>query len=413
MTTASGALAVLSVFRHRNYRLFFAGQLVSLMGTWITSVAQGWLVYRLSNSPFLLGLVSFAGQVPVFFVASFGGMIADRVDRRRLLVVTQTLSMLQSTVLAVLTLTGMITVPEIVGLALFQGTVNAFDIPTRQAFTVEMVGRKDLRNAIALNSMMFNLARIVGPTVAGLLIAVAGEGVCFSIDAVSYAAVLVGLMLMVVQAKPRRVTGRPLQEIRDGFAYSWRSPQIRIVLLLVGACAAFGASYISLMPAVARDVLHQGSEGLGYLMGSIGVGALFGAYALARVPDRYLTLAPIVAAGGFGLFLVLFANSHWLPLSVALLIPTAFCLMLLGGSSNTIIQTVSHEHFRGRVIAFYTMSFMGMMPWGALVLGWLAGRIGIGEAVTLGGVICVASALAAYYARTRGGLSLDKASSTG
>ncbi|MDE2163990.1 MAG: MFS transporter [Alphaproteobacteria bacterium] len=398
MTRASGALELLKVFRHRNYRLFFSGQLVSLMGSWITTVAQGWLVYRLSNSPFLLGLTTFAGQVPVFFVASFGGMIADRVDRRRLLVITQTLSMLESLALAVLTLLGIIQVWQIILLALFQGVVNAFDIPTRQAFTIDMVGRQDLRYAISLNSMMFNLARILGPTIAGLLIAVAGEGACFSVDAVSYAAVLVGLLLMAVPPHVPRVTGRPLQEIKDGFFYTWNSPQIRNPLLLVAACAAFGVSFMSLMPAVARDVLHEGSVGLGYLMSSVGVGALFGAYALARVPDRYLTLAPVAAAAGFGLSIILFAHSHWLLLSMGLLLPAAFGQMLLGGSTNTIVQTFSEDRFRGRVISFYTMCFMGMMPWGALTLGWLASHIGISEAVTLGGSVCVLAAVTAYYA---------------
>jgi MFS family permease len=392
----TGALGLLGVFRHRNYRLFFAGQLVSLMGTWITNVAQGWLVYRLSHSPFLLGLATFAGQVPVFFIAPFGGMIADRVDRRRLLVLTQALSMLESGVLAVLTLTGLVQVWQIVGLALFQGTVNAFDIPTRQSFTVDMVGPKDLRNAIALNSMMFNLARIVGPAVAGLLIAAAGEGLCFSIDAFSYCAVLVSLLLMVVPLKPRHVPGRPLAAIRAGFVYAFGTAEIRVVLLTVGVCAAFGASYLSLMPAFARDVLHEGSQGLGFLMCAIGVGALCGAYALARVPDRYLTLTPILAAGAFGVFLILFAHSHWLWLSIALLVPSAFSLMLLGGSSNTIVQTVSAEKFRGRVVSLYTVSFMGMMPWGALALGWLAGRIGVDEAVSAGGAVCLIAAFAAW-----------------
>ncbi|MDE2182780.1 MAG: MFS transporter [Alphaproteobacteria bacterium] len=399
---APGALELLKVFRHRNYRLFFAGQLVSLMGTWITSVAQGWLVYRLSHSPFYLGLATFAGQVPVFFVASFGGMIADRVDRRRLLVLTQMLSMLESVALAVLTLLGVIQVWEIILLALFQGTVNAFDIPTRQAFTIDMVGREDLRFAISLNSMMFNLARILGPTVAGLIIAAAGEGVCFSIDAVSYAAVLVGLLLMVVPPHPRRVQGHPLQEIGEGFRYTASSPRLRNPLLLVAACAAFGVSFMSLMPAVARDVLHAGSEGLGLLMSSVGAGALIGAYALARVSDRWLMLTPAAAAACFGLAIILFAQSHWLMVSMALLLPAAFGQMLLGGSVNTIIQTLSVDRFRGRVISIYTISFMGMMPWGALLIGWTAARIGIAEAVTLGGAVCLLAAAAAYFTRDRG-----------
>jgi MFS family permease len=396
-----GALELLKVFRHRNYRLFFAGQLVSLMGTWITTVAQGWLVYRLSHSPFYLGLATFAGQVPVFFVAAFGGMIADRVDRRRLLVLTQALSMLESAALAVLTLLGIIQVWEIILLALFQGMVNAFDVPTRQAFTIEMVGREDLRYAISLNSMMFNLARILGPVVAGLVIAAAGEGACFTIDAFSYAAVLVGLVLMVVPPHRAPPRGRPLQEIRDGFRYTWASRALRNPILLVAACAAFGISFMSLMPAVARDVLNTGSEGLGLLMSSIGAGALIGAYALARVPDRWFLLAPAAAAGLFGLSIILFAQSHLLILSMALLLPAAFGQMLLGGSTNTIIQTLSEDRYRGRVISFYTMAFMGMMPWGALILGWLAAHIGISEAVTLGGAICIAAATVFYFAGER------------
>ena len=396
---ASSALALLRVFRHRNYRLFFSGQLVSLMGTWMQSIAQGWLVYALTHSPFLLGVTSFAGQVPVFFVTAFGGTIADRVDRRRMLIVTQSLATIQAATLAVLTLTGVVKVPEVIALALCMGLVNAFDIPTRQAFTVDMVGREDLRNAISLNSVMFNLARIVGPTAAGLLVAVAGEGVCFAINAFSYGAVLTSLFLIRVPPRPHRVPEHPLRELKAGALYAWNTAQIRNSLLLVAACAAFGASYLALMPAVARDVLHQGSEGLGFLMGSVGLGALFGAYALARVPERLLTLTPVLAAAGFGVSLVLFAHSHSLPLSMALLLPTSFSLMLLGGSTNTMIQTVAHDHFRGRVVSFYTMSFMGMMPWGSLVLGWTATHLGVGEAVTIGGAICVLAALAAYYAR--------------
>jgi len=396
---APSALALLRVFRHRNYRLFFSGQLVSLMGTWMQSIAQGWLVYALTHSPFLLGVTSFAGQVPVFFMAAFGGIIADRVDRRRALMVTQSSAMILAAVLAALTLSGVVKVTEVIGLALCMGLVNSFDIPTRQAFTVDMVGRDDLRNAISLNSVMFNLARIIGPTAAGLLVAVAGEGVCFALNAVSYGAVLTSLFLIRVPERPQRVAEHPLRELKAGALYAWQSRHIRNSLLLVAACAAFGASYLALMPAVARDVLHQGSAGLGYLMGSVGLGALIGAYALARVPDIFLSRTPMVAAGGFGLSLILFAHSHSLLLSMALLLPTAFFLMLLGGSTNTIIQTVAHDHVRGRVISFYTMSFMGMMPWGSLVLGWIASRIGVGEAVTIGGTICFLAGVLAWYSR--------------
>jgi MFS family permease len=389
-------LSLLRVFRHRNYRLFFAGQLISLMGTWMQSVAQGWLVYSMTHSPLLLGLTSFCGQIPVFFIAPFGGTISDRVDRRRLLIVTQGLSMLQAAVLATLTLTHFVQVWHIVALAFSMGLINAFDVPTRQAFTIEMVGRDDLRNAIALNSVMFNLARVIGPSAAGLLVAFAGEGVCFALNALSYAAVLAGLVLMQVPPRVRPIPGHPLREMQAGFAYAWSMKPIRVALLLVAVSSCFGASYLALMPAFARDVLHEGSQGLGFLMASVGVGALGGAYMLSRVHDRHLMLTPVLAAGGFGVSLILFSHSHWLPLSMALLLPTAFCLMLLGGSTNTILQTVSDDHMRGRVVALYAVAFMGMMPWGSLLLGWLATHIGVGEAVSIGGVVVIASALAAY-----------------
>lgn len=396
--TAPSALALLQVFRHRNYRLFFSGQLVSLMGTWITAVAQGWLVYSMTHSPFLLGVTSFAGQVPVFFFATFGGMISDRMDRRKMLMLTQGLAMCQAAALAILTLTGLIQVWQIIALALFKGVVNAFDVPTRQAFTIEMVGREDLRNAISLNSMMFNLARIIGPTIAGILVATVGEGLCFTIDAFSYGAVLISLFLMHFAPRPRRIVERPWQEFKAGFAYVWQVREIRVALMLIAVCSAFGASYIPLLPAFARDVLHEGSQGLGLLYGAIGCGALGGAYVLARVRDKYLSLTPIVAAAAFGVALIGFSQSHWLPLSLFLLLPTSFGLMLLGGSTNTIIQIASSDEMRGRVVSFYTMFFLGMMPWGSLLLGWIASKAGVPEAVMIGGSVCVFAALAAYSA---------------
>src|ERR1700685_4593980 len=332
------ALAFLTVFRHRNYRLFFSGQLVSLMGTWIINVTQGYLVYSLTHSPLLLGVVSFAGQVPVFFFSAFGGMISDRFDRRRMLLLTQSLACAESAALAVLTLTHLIQVWMVVCLALFQGFVNAFDVPVRQAMTVEMVGREDLRHAMSLNSMMFNLARVVGPPVAGILIAVVGIGICFSLDALSYGAVIVCLTLMFFPPRPVRKHAQPLRAVRQGFVYVWRTREIRVSILLIACCSAFGASYLTLLPAVARDILHQGSEGLGFLYGAVGAGALMGAYALARVPDRHLLATPVVAALSFGLSLLAFSQSHVYWLSLMLLMPCAFSLMLLGGSTNSIIQ---------------------------------------------------------------------------
>ncbi len=395
----SSALALLTVFRHRNYRLFFSGQLVSLMGTWMQTVAQAWLVYRLTHSPFLLGLTSFCAQVTVFFMASFGGMIADRVDRRRMLIVTQALSMIQAALLAILTIAGAIQVWEIIALAFGIGLINSVDVPTRQAMTLDMVGRGDLRHAIALNSMMFNLARVIGPSVAGALIAIAGEGPCFAVNTLSFAAVLSSLILMRLPQRPRYPAGRPLPEIAAGYRYSFSMPEIRTALMLVGVSSMFGAAYLSLLPAFAHDILHGASTSYGTLMTAVGIGALIGAYGLSRIRERWLRRAPIASAAVFGLCLIAFAHSHVLLLSVLLLLPTACSLMLLGGTTNTLIQMKADEQFRGRVISHYTQAFLGMMPWGSLLLGWLASRIGIAETVTIGGGIVMASAAIAYFNR--------------
>src|SRR5215469_4259918 len=394
-----GALAFLKVFQHRNYRLFFTGQLVSLMGTWITNVTQGWLVYSLTHSPLLLGVTSFAGSVPVFFFSAFGGAIADRFDRRRMLLLTQSLACLESLGLAILTLTHWIKVWEIVCLALFQGFIYAFDVPIRQAMTVEMVGKEDLRHAISLNSMMFNLARVIGPSIAGILIALVGAGICFSIDAVSYGAVIVSLVLMHFVARPPRKHAAPFRAVKDGFLYVWHTRELRVSLVLIAFCSAFGAAYLSLLPAFARDVLHQGSEGLGFLYTAVGAGAFSGAYALARVPDKHLFATPVVAALSFGISLILFSQSHLFGLSLVLLLPASFSLMLLGGSTNSIIQLLSRDDMRGRVVAFYAMGFLGMMPWGALLLGFLAEHFGTSRAITMGGVVCILAALLAWYDR--------------
>ena len=405
----TSAFAFLRVFHHRNYRLFFTGQLISLMGTWITNVTQGFLIYSLTHSPFLLGLVSFASSVPVFFFSAFGGMISDRFDRRRLLLLTQSLSCLESAVLAVLTLTHVIQVWMVVLLALFQGVVNAFDIPLRQAMIVEMVGKEDLRHAISLNSMMFNLARVIGPPVAGILIALVGIGICFALDAVSYGAVIVCLTLMWFPPRPLRKHANPLRAIRQGFVYVWREREIRVSILLIACCSAFGASYLTLLPAVARDILHQGSEGLGFLYGAVGTGALLGAYALARVPDRHLLATPVVAALSLGVSLLAFSQSHFYWLSLILLMPCAFSLMLLGGSTNSIIQLVSRDDMRGRVVSLYAMGFLGMLPWGSLVQGFLAEHLGIGTALLIGGGICILVALVAGYDRRGAGWQLKAA----
>ncbi len=394
-----GALSLLNVFRHRNYQLFFTGQLVSLMGTWMQTIAQGWLVYKLTGSHLLLGLTAFCSQVTVFFMASLGGMIADRVDRRKMLLVTQGLAMLQAAVLAVLTLTGRVQVWEIIALAFGLGLINSVDVPTRQSMTLDMVGRGDLRHAIALNSMMFNLARVLGPAAAGWIIHLVGAGVCFGLNAFSFAAVLTSLFLMRLPERRARVQEHPLREVAEGYRYTLASPRILSSLMLVAVSSAFGAAYLSMMPAIASDVLHGDSRVLGNLWTSVGAGALIGAYLLSRVPERWLYTIPALASGAFGLCLVGFSQSRIEWLSMALLLPTACSLMLLGGTTNTIIQTTASENFRGRVISHYTQCFLGMMPWGSLMLGAVATRLGVADAVMIGGCVVIAAAGVAWFQR--------------
>jgi MFS family permease len=400
---------LLSVFRHRNYRLFFTGQLVSLMGSWMQNTAQPWLVYDITHSKLLLGVVSFCSTVPVFFITPFGGMVADRVDRRKFLLVTQTAAMLQAAVLAVLTLLHMIQVWEIVCLALTMGLINAFDVPTRQSMTLDMVGREDLRHAISLNSMMFNAARVVGPTLAGALIALVGEGICFALNAASFGAVLFSLLLMRLQERPPRINQNALREVVEGYRYSFANPQIRLSLILTGVSSLFGAAYLTMMPAVARDLLHGDSTTQGTLMSAIGAGALAGAFLLSRITEKQLVWAPVAAAVAFGTGLVAFSHSHLLWLSVLIALPTSAALMLLGGTTNTIIQLVAQERFRGRVISHYTQSFMGMMPWGALMLGAVAARFGVTDAISFGGIVVIASAAAAFVMRRASGFSIQHA----
>lgn len=400
---------LLGVFRHRNYRLFFTGQLLSLMGSWMQNTAQPWLVYDLTHSKVLLGVVSFCSTVPVFFLTPFGGMVADRVDRRRFLIITQVAAMVQAAILAALTLTHVVQVWHIICLALSMGLINSFDIPTRQSMTVDMVGREDLRHAIAVNSMMFNAARIVGPTLAGLLIFAVGEGVCFALNSLSFLAVLFSLSLMRLAERPPRINKHALQEIRDGYLYSLTNPQIRLSLLLVAASSLFGAAYISMMPAVTRDLIHGTSAAQGALMSAAGAGALIGAYFLSHVTEKQLSYAPVAAAAMFGAGLIAFSHSHQLWLSILLLMPTSASIMLLGGTTNTIIQMVSAADYRGRVISHYTQSFMGMMPWGALMLGSLAGAFGVTNALSFGGAAVMTIAILSFVYRRASGFTVHHA----
>jgi len=403
-------LALLGIFRHRNYRLFFTGQLVSLMGTWMQTVAQAWLVYRLTHSPLLLGLTTFCSQVTVFFIAPFGGMVADRVDRRRMLLLTQSAAMAQAALLAGLTLAGIVQVWQIIVLAFGLGFINAFDVPTRQAMNIDMVGESDLRHAIALNSMMFNLARVIGPSLAGMLIAVVGEGVCFAVNALSFAAVLVSLLLMRFPPSRRGARDHPLREIAEGYRFSLAHPQIRVSLVLVAVSSCFGAAYLTLLPAFARDILHGGAAHYGVLMAAVGCGAFIGAYGLSLIKERWIALAPVAAAAAFGLLLMLFSRSHTLWFALLCIVPAAMSLMLVGGTSNTIVQIAAGQRFRGRVISHYTQAFMGMMPWGALILGAAADRFGVRQAISWGGCAVLVAAAVAWLMRRGEQWRFDKLS---
>jgi MFS family permease len=384
----------LRALRHRNFQLFFSGQLISLTGTWMQSVAQAWLVYSMTKSALLLGTVGFASQIPVFLVAPFGGITADRVNRQRLVIATQTCSMILAGILAWLTLSGRIHVWHIFLLAALLGVVNAFDIPGRQSFLIDMVGKEDLMNAIALNSSMFNGARVIGPAVAGILVARIGEGWCFAANAISYIAVIIGLLLMKVRSVPRISNHSPIEDIIEGFRWVNRTKIIRSLLLLIGVVSLVGMPYTVLMPVFADKILHGGARGLGILMGATGVGALFGALTLAAKTGikglgRWVTIT--CATLGISLFLFSFSTSFWL--SAALLLPCGYSMMLQMACSNTLIQTIVPDHLRGRVMSLYSMMFMGMAPFGAFFGGALANRIGAPMTVAVGGIACVLGAI--------------------
>lgn len=381
---------------HRNYRLFFGGQGVSLIGTWITRVATSWLVYRLTGSPVMLGLVGFAGQIPTFLLAPFAGVWIDRLDRYRVLVVTQVLAMLQSFALAALALGGSIEVWHVVALNALQGVINAFDMPARQAFVVEMVDDPaDLANAIALNSSLVNAARLIGPSVAGMMIAITGEGWCFFVDGVSYLGVIASLLMMRrgPRTAPRR-RGGVGADLAAGFRYAAGFIPIRDLLLLLALVSLMGMPYTVLMPIMAAQVLAGGPHTLGFLMAATGVGALAGAIFLAA-RKSVLGLGRVIAlaAGVFGVGLIAFAASRSVWLSLALLAPTGAGFMIQMAASNTVIQTMVREDMRGRVMSFYTMAFIGTAPFGSLLAGWASERIGAPRTIALGGAACIAGGL--------------------
>ena len=379
--------------RHRNYQLFFAGQLISLIGTWMDQVAESWLVYRLTGSALLLGTVAFSSQIPVFLLAPIGGALADRLDRRKILICTQSAMMLLTFMLAWLTLSHRVHIWQVVTLAALTGVVNAIDLPARQAFVVDMVSRADLVNAIALNSSMFNGARVIGPALAGIVVAAIGEGWCFFANGVSFIAVIAGLAMMKINRPRMAIEGSPLENIIEGFKFVAQSGPVRALMLLLGLVSFTAMPYAVLMPLFADKILHGGAQALGLLMGCSGVGALCGAITLAmRRTVHGLGTWVAVSCAGFGIALLAFSFSRALWLSAVLLVPVGFCMMIQMASSNTLIQSMVPDRLRGRVMSVYAMTFMGMAPLGALLAGSLAHKLGAPMTVGIGGVVAMVGA---------------------
>ena len=392
----NGFRRIFRTLSSRNYRLFFTGQSISLIGTWMQRVAMSWLVYHLTSSEFLLGLVSFLGLIPVFVLSPFAGVLADRFHRLHLLIATQVLAMLQAFLLTVLVMTGLIRIGHIMALATLLGLINSFDTPIRQAFTAELVEKKaDLGNAIALNSAMFNSARMVGPTIAGLLIAAFGEGFCFLLNGLSYLAVIVALLRMrIPPTAEKKQKQKLLKGLKEGFSYSFGFAPIRSVLLLLMTVSMMGMPYIVLMPVFAKNILHGGSETLGFLMGAAGAGALCGAVYLAqRKTVAGLERVIPLMTGLFSLGLIGFALSRHQWLSLSLLLMAGFGLMVQMASSNSILQTIVDDDKRGRVMSFYVMCVMGTTPIGSLLAGVVANRLGAPQTLLIGGICCLAGAV--------------------
>jgi MFS family permease len=383
-------------FQYRNYRLFFLGQGISLIGTWMQRIAMPWLVYHITGSVFLLGVVGFAGQIPTFILAPFAGVLTDRWNRYYVLIVSQIVAMLQAFVLTWLYYAGTIAVWHIVVLSVIMGIFNAFDVPSRQAFVVDLVERKeDLGNAIALNSLMFNGARLIGPSVAGVLLASAGEGICFLINTISYLFVIASLIFMKVPSREKvKSTTHIFKDMKDGFNYAFGFGPIKHLILLLAVVGLMTMPYTVLMPVFAKEILHGGSHTFGFLMGAAGFGALLGGLYLAarKTILRLGRLVPFAAALS-GIGLIAFSLSRYFPLSMLLMVIAGLGMMLHTASSNTILQTIVDEDKRGRVMSFYTMAIMGTAPFGSLMAGWLAKIIGTPNTILAGGIVCIAGAL--------------------
>ncbi len=390
---------LLAALRHRNFRLFCFGQILSLCGTWMQTVAQTWLMYRLTHSEFLMGLTQFCLQIPVFAMAPLGGLLSDRLPRRRMIVICQSLLMVQALILGLLTVAGRVGVPDILVLAVAMGCINAFDIPARQSFIVEMAGKDDLLNAISLNSSIFNAARVAGPALAGLLVYRVGEGPCFLVNAASFVPVILSLLAMRLPPFQNLTVEAPWEHLVQGFRYAYETLHIRYLLMLLAAATISGATALVLMPFIADSILGRGAKGLGALLASMGVGALIGTLILARRGTSHgLIRVVLLGAAGLGVSLILLAVSRSFPLSLAIMLALGFSTLRQLAATNTLIQSLIPDEYRGRIMSMYTMSVVGLVPFGSIVTGAVANRVGAAATVAVGGVVCLAATLL-FWAR--------------
>jgi len=400
----NGIKTTFRALSYPNYRTYFSGQIISQVGSWMQQIALGWLIYRLTDSAFLLGIAGFAGQIPSFVLAPFAGIVADRYDRYKVLIITQSLFMIQALILATLVLTGTAGVTTIIIMSLIQGSIMAFDAPARHSFVVQIVDRKeDLSNAIALNSTSFHASRLIGPPLAGLIIAIANEGICFLINGLSYIIVIVALIKIKVKPVEHKAGHKnALSDIKDGFSYAFHSAPIKMILLTVAFASIIGMPYTVLMPVMAKDILHGTSQTFGLLMGGAGCGALTGAlYLASRNSSKGLLKNMPLALAIFGLGMIGFSMSRSIELSLGLLVTVGFGMMTIMASSNTVIQSVVDENMRGRVMSLYTFSFMGLAPFGNLLSGAIAHKIGTPATIFLSGLLCFAVALFMIFRKDR------------
>jgi MFS family permease len=402
--TMSRRQLIFRALRHRNFRLFFMGQSISLVGTWMQMTDVAWLVWRLEHNAVLLGLTGFAARIPAFMMAPLAGVLVDRSNRHRLVIITQTLAMLQALTLAGLVLSGHVAIWQIILLSLIMGFIDSLDLPARQSFMIQMLDRReDLTSALALNSSMVNGARLLGPVIAGLIIAAAGEGFCFLVNGLSYIAVIAGLLMMRVPPSVRAGQNKTvLHHLKEGFVYAFGFRPIRSLLLLVALVSLTGASYAQLLPVFAQQILHGGPLTQGLLASSAGLGALIGAAFLAmrrnvRGLEAWIAWAPAV----FGLGLIGMGSSSVLWLTLAVMPVIGFGMLIQMAATNTVLQTIVDDDKRGRVMSFYSMAFMGTVPLGSLLAGVLVHWVGAPLTVISGGLCCIAASLS-FGARLKG-----------